>query len=270
MDLVPPELLAPPPRDRRGLDRDGCAALVDGLLRRLARQEALCRRVLGRLARAFLERRGHHRLAFARLDDWARERLGLSGREVQELGRVARRLAELPALDAAFAEGAVSWSHVRLLASVATPDTEAAWLARARVATVRSLDAAIAAARGRPPDPDDDAVDGELAARVRIRCPRRVRRLWRYASELASRMSGARLPAWRAAEAIAAEGAAGDVALDVAPHAPPARSRLPPASDAPLWEAIAECIPDDVASLARQVDALDSFGLDARLRAGIR
>src|SRR5207253_7254731 len=154
-DVVPPELLEiPSAQERRRLDRDLCAQLLDRLLRRLARQEALCRRVLGRLAQHFLSKRAHQRLGFVRLDDFARERLGLSGRELQELARVAQRLEALPALARTFAEGALSWSHLRLLVSVATPDTEAAWLARARDESVRALEAAIAAARGVPPDPD--------------------------------------------------------------------------------------------------------------------
>src|SRR5439155_9509026 len=57
-DVVPPELLEiPSPQERRRLDRDLCAGLLDRLLRRLARQEALCRRVLGHLARHFLAKR---------------------------------------------------------------------------------------------------------------------------------------------------------------------------------------------------------------------
>src|SRR6185369_6587771 len=104
-----------------------------------ARQEALCRRVIGRLARPFLRRRAHVRLGFIRIDDYARERLGVSGRELQELGRVSRRLEELPHVSRAFAEGALSWSHVRLLASIATPDDEAEWVARARTLSVRAL-----------------------------------------------------------------------------------------------------------------------------------
>src|SRR5947208_8988566 len=210
-DVVPRELLEIPyPQERGRLDRDLCAGLLDRLLRRLARQEALCRQVLGHLARHFLAKRAHQRLGFVRLDDFARERLGLSGRELQELARVAQRLEALPALARAFAQGALSWSHLRLLVSVATPDTEAAWLARARGESVRALEAAIAATRGVPPDPDERAVDGESPGRFHLRCPRRVRRLWHHATELASRMSGARLPAWRAAEAIAAEGLASD------------------------------------------------------------
>src|SRR5712664_3779058 len=48
LDLVPPEHLEPPPGDElRYLVRDECALLLDGYLRRLARQEALGGDVLG-------------------------------------------------------------------------------------------------------------------------------------------------------------------------------------------------------------------------------
>src|SRR5206468_3515698 len=86
---------------RRTVDRDLRARQLDGYLRRLARQEAVCRRVLGRLARTFLAGRYHNRLGFARLGDWTRERLGLSARQVQDLARVAERLESLPATAAA-------------------------------------------------------------------------------------------------------------------------------------------------------------------------
>lgn len=103
MDVVSAEFLVPTsPRDRRRIDRSDCAALLDPLLRRLARQEALCRRVLGHLARRFLRRRDYQRRGFAKLDDYARERLGLSGREIQDVVRVVERLDVLPAIARAF------------------------------------------------------------------------------------------------------------------------------------------------------------------------
>src|SRR5438105_6181914 len=272
-DVVPPELLEiPSPQERRRLDRDLCAGLLDRLLRRLACQEALCRQVLGHLARHFLAKRAHQRLGFVRLDDFARERLGLSGPELQELARVAQRPEALPALARAFAPGALSWSHLRLLVAVATPETEAAWLARARGESVRALEAAIAATRGVPPDPDERAVDGESPGRFHLRCPRRVRRLWHHATELASRMSGARLPAWRAAEAIAAEGLASEAADAVVDSDPPAPTRRDAAPPLPpdLWEAIAEALPEPVDRLTLLADTADPFQLDARLRAAVR
>src|SRR2546425_9886122 len=139
-DIVPPDIFETKPQEH-----DGCALVLDGHLRRLARREALCRRVLGRLARSLLQRHGHPKLGFARLGDYTRERLGLSAREVQELARVADGLARLPAIARAFAQGELSWTHVRLLVAVAAPETEVRWLATARGCTVRRLEALITA-----------------------------------------------------------------------------------------------------------------------------
>ena len=175
---------------------------IDGWLRRLATQEARCRALLGRLARAFLARRGQHELGFSRIDDYARERLGISGRELQSLATVVGRLAALPAIASAFEAGTLSWAQVRLLVGVATAETEHAWLELARGRTVRALAALIREA-GRTPDADED---DEPQVRFRLRCSRRVRRLWHDVVELARRMAGAELSQGQAAEAIAAEG----------------------------------------------------------------
>jgi hypothetical protein len=229
-------------------------------LRALAGREAGCRRVLGRLARRFLLRSAHQRLGFARIDDYARERLGISGRELQELARVERALEALPLVASAFAAGELSWSHVRVLASVAAPDTEREWLLRARGATVRGL-----AAMARRAEPDDDALDGEETSWVSIGCPRHVRRAWIEAVELASRMEGVRIPAWRAAEAMAAEGLASEHGTTI--DAPCARSTCPPPSlpETARWTPGSETLPEDVERLAAPW-VVDPHRLDAHLQ----
>ena len=219
--------------------------------------------MLGRLARRFLLRSAHQRLGFVRVDDYARERLGISGRELQELARVTRALETLPLIAAAFDAGELSWSHVRLLATVATPQTERTWLLRARGATVRAL-----AAMARQPEPDDEALDGEAATWVSVACPRHVRRLWTEASELASRMEGVRIPAWRAAEAMAAEGLAthqgAELRLPRSAAASTARpSRALP--DAARWETTPVPPTDDIELLAAPW-VVDPHRLDAHLR----
>src|SRR5438132_3916980 len=168
---VPPDLLVPPEAYGRGFCPHDAALVLDGWLRRLAAQDARGRAILGRLARAFLRRRGHHELGFGRLGDYSRERLGVSARELQSLATVTARLERLPRLRAAFANGVLSWAQIRLLAAVATPEDEAEWLARAEGRTVRAL----AAVMRTPPDGEDDDA---AAARFRLRCPRRVRLLW--------------------------------------------------------------------------------------------
>ena len=95
-DIVPADVLAADAG--RGLAAADCATTLDGYLRRLARQEARARRVLGTLAHGFLCRHHHHDLGFARLRDYTRERLGLSARELQTLAHVVQGMARLPAI----------------------------------------------------------------------------------------------------------------------------------------------------------------------------
>ncbi len=148
-------------------------------------------------------------------------------------------------LSAAFEQGALSWTQLRLLVAVTRAETEQAWLAIARERTVRALEAIIrdASTRARvtdgtvaPPAGDDGAcaadgphaahasdsstdtledcaeggpiTDGEPTVTLRIRCPRWVAPLWRETVEMARRVAGEPLALWRAAEAIAAEGLA--------------------------------------------------------------
>jgi hypothetical protein len=272
---VPPELLCIPARDEtRRIDRWDCAHVLDPWLRRLGRQEALCRGIVGRLAAVFLRLKGHQRLGFARLGDYTRERLGLGAREVQELARVATRLDSLPALAAAFETGVLSWAHVRLLTRMATPDNAAAWVERAAGLTVRELAALVHSARDVARD-DDEAIDGEPAMRFRVACPRRVRTAWRQAVELARRIAGEELAAWEAAEGIAAEGLSARPAPEGAMEPSPApgwsgsgadrEAALPSAR----WLPVADAAPMDIAQLAAGCEELDARALDARMRAGL-
>src|SRR5437870_12033482 len=138
-EIVPAEVLVPPEAYGRGFRHDDAALVIDSYLRRLAAQHARCRAVLGRLARAFLRGRGQQILGFARLGDYARERMGLSARELQSLATVTERLEALPAIRTAFDAGEICWAQVWLLVGIATPESERAWLELARGRTVRAL-----------------------------------------------------------------------------------------------------------------------------------
>jgi hypothetical protein len=99
-----------------------------------------------------------------------------------------------------------------VLAEVAVPADDAQWLERARTQTVEGLVALVGAmrgGRGAPTPTEDDFLEDEPSARLRIACPGRVRVLWRHTLELARRAAGEPLPTWGAAELIAAEGIAG-------------------------------------------------------------
>jgi len=137
---VPRELLEPVAREHmRHVERDLAAYEVDRWLRVLGRQEGLCRSAFGRLAAVFLRQQAQHRLGFGRVGDYARERLGISGRELQTAARVVTALTTLPHLASAFDAGELSWTQLRILVTVATPATEDHWLDLARGRTVRAL-----------------------------------------------------------------------------------------------------------------------------------
>jgi hypothetical protein len=89
-----------------------------------ARVVALCREggplraVLARIASHVVFTRSWERLGYARLADYAAERLGVSARSVQSLGGVGHRLRQSPRLETALVSGELAWTKVRLLASL--------------------------------------------------------------------------------------------------------------------------------------------------------
>lgn len=99
---------------------------------------------------------------------YAEVELDLTPRQTQELVALARRLAVLPALDAAFAAGEVGWTKLREITKVATPETDAAWAERAKTVTSRELETLVAhtPAGGAPPAPG--AVDTAARRRRRL------------------------------------------------------------------------------------------------------
>jgi Domain of unknown function (DUF222)/HNH endonuclease len=79
---------------------------------------------------------------------WLSYRCGVSPGAAREQVRVARRVAELPQLQAAFARGELCYSQVRAVTRVATPDTEADLLEIALHATASQLETIVRAYRG--------------------------------------------------------------------------------------------------------------------------
>src|SRR5688572_25296049 len=75
---------------------------------------------------------------------YAVARLGMKRRSARELVIAGRLLSELSKSDEAFCEGRITWSQLRLLANVATPETELEWIAKAEALTYLELERAIA------------------------------------------------------------------------------------------------------------------------------
>ena len=103
--------------------------------------------------------------------DYLERALGYAPRTAQDRLRVARALGTLPELTTALAGGELPFSAVRELTRVATPTTEASWLAAARGKNLRQIEELVADHRpgDRPDDPPDPearthAVRFELSA----------------------------------------------------------------------------------------------------------
>ncbi len=111
-------------------------------LARLTAARGPLRRTLARLAGRLVETRAIERFGFARLGDYARERVGLSARKVQELARIDRLLAGLPSLEASLRRNVLPWCKVRLIARIAKLETVDGWIERARTRPARRLEGA--------------------------------------------------------------------------------------------------------------------------------
>ncbi len=245
-------------------------------LARLAAAFGPLRRVLAALAERLVVTDAPARLGYARLGDYAREQLGLSARQLQELAKVHRALAGLPALERALVANELPCSKVRLLARVASAQDEAAWIARARQLPTHRLEQAV---RASAPHLDPEDLDEALpAARVAVRCTPAVSEKWALTREMAERVAGCRLRAGEALEWVAAEAYS---ATSIAPAfcetaEEPEAPRRSEAPDAPAAEPVppararARELPDAVASLAADLEAADAFEFDRRLRIAVR
>jgi hypothetical protein len=249
---------------------------IEDRLAQLAGALGPLRRVLAAIAERLIATKAPERLCYGRLGDYARERLGLSARQLQELARVHRALTGLPALDRALAANELPWSKVRLIARVATEEDEEAWIVRARKMPTRRLEREVrrSTKEGEPQDADDPSLD----KRVTVRCTQAVREKWGLAREMAERVAGQRLRAGEALELVAAEVFS---AISIAP----AFAEMPDESPAPIGgeragsaeeEKVTEPrdhspgLPGSIASLAAGLGEADAFELDRRLRLAVR
>jgi hypothetical protein len=127
MEIQSPDVL-PTPEHVVTLERLG-----DQIAELSAHLDAATARLLD-LIREFDARAGWGH-GFRSCADWLSWRVGLDKGAARERVRVARALGTLPRLARAFAGGEISYSKVRALTRVATPETEAQLLAVARAGT---------------------------------------------------------------------------------------------------------------------------------------
>src|ERR1043166_8980164 len=132
---------------------------IDRALRRIARGHAELDAEEMRWVRAAEARQIWRPLGMVSLLDYLERVMGYRPRTAQDRLRVARALGSLPGLTAALAGGELSFSAVRELTRVATPETESAWRAAAAGKNVREIEELVADHHpgDRPDDPKDPA-----------------------------------------------------------------------------------------------------------------
>jgi hypothetical protein len=237
------------------------------------------RRALAPIAQRLIDSRAPARVCYSRLSDYARERPGISARQLQELARVHLALLALPALERALIDNELPWSKVRLIARVACAEDERSWVSRARGVSVRQLEEAV---RQRDENPQPiDLADASPDARVALRCTPAVSEKWHLTKEFAERVAGRCLPAGEALELAAAEVFSAisidrEVAMDAEtdsildPLSPPEPDPLEPTRPAEFDPTPARELPAAISSLVTGLAEADAFELDRRLRSAIR
>jgi hypothetical protein len=89
------------------------------------------------------EHRLYLELGYSTVAGYAQAHFGYRRTETYEAVRTSRALDALPKSRVAFARGRIGWSKVKLIARVATPETEAEWLDHAKRHTVEQLEAEV-------------------------------------------------------------------------------------------------------------------------------
>jgi hypothetical protein len=256
-------------------------------LAELSRASAPLRRMMAAIAGRLVARQGWARLGYARPGDYARERLGLSVRTLQELARVDRAVSELPRLEAAWVSGRLPWSKVRLLARAASPDDEARWIATATRLGVRALERACRAVdRGALETggltTDEEGHDAGPSECVRLSMPIGLAFKWKRTQKAAALVAAAPIPPAEVLEMVTAEALSGlpaGVPVEAAPEDRSARTegapsepavRAAPAEGEPEATAPHAELPRFLRPLVEGLEHADAFELDARLRRAVR
>ncbi len=265
----------------------------------LAHSAGPLRRVVAALAGRLVAARSWERLGYARLGDYARERLGLSVRSLQEFAHVDRALGELPRLESALVSGMLPWSKVRLLARFVSGEDEASWIARAGCLNVRALERACrvvdrGALEAGAVATDEEGGEPEAREWVRLSAPFGLALKWRHTLRNSAKVAGEPTSPAVALELltaealsalpvrVVAEGLAGSACQGTSWHVPAvaaSESRRPPRRAEAVCAA-EPCAPDIECERAelprflrpflRDLNGADAFALDARLRRAIR
>ena len=144
-----------------------------------------------------IDERGLHKdRGFSSIGDYSMELVSIKPRKAQYLVFIASRLEALPGIREAFDSGELPWTKAREIVSVATSETEAEWLEKARALSNRDLEKEVRRHDGRG--------SGQFAT-LTISMPVEILDMWNDAYELAERLSGTELEKWQVLEPSLAE-----------------------------------------------------------------
>jgi HNH endonuclease len=189
----------PMPRERDEAVCYEAARLIDALLVCVARGQGALDVAIGEGLHALGAGDRVLRLGYAGIGDYAREKLGIAASTAQKMVRLARALRERPLLRAAVRSGEVSVRQAEAVLPVAHGDAEESWVARARIETVRALQAAVK-------DPSAaQAEEDEQWDRVCIAVSPEARPVVDEAMELAGKILTPTAPKWQRVEVVSQE-----------------------------------------------------------------
>lgn len=129
---------------------------IDRQLRRLAKQRAGLDAEEARWLRRADEANVWRALGYVHALEYLEDVFGYAPRTAQERLRVARELGQLPMLEAELDGGNMPYSIVRGVTRVATPETEASWIEKARGRNYRQVEQLLAG-RKKGDEPTDEA-----------------------------------------------------------------------------------------------------------------
>jgi Holliday junction DNA helicase RuvB len=129
-----------------------------------------------------MEKRGEQQaVGCSSVVQFAEESLGISSKEANALLRIARALEELPEIDRAFSLGELSWSKVREITRVATPETETKWLELAKGKKVREIEWAVSRAKRGEAPKGNGLGTPRVLFRIQYLFPAELNELWQVA-----------------------------------------------------------------------------------------
>jgi hypothetical protein len=140
------------------LTREQLDAIGQGIADLSLRIDVAKRELLTQL-RKFDEHDGWANSGFLSLAAWLAWRIDIGSVAAREYVRVARALGELKLVDAAFAAGKLSYSKVRAITRIATPETEQGFLDISTNATASQIERLSAAYRRTRVDPKEPPLD---------------------------------------------------------------------------------------------------------------